>query len=463
MPQIFAEYKNDPIERALLMGVCTPSDMHFEESMQELRALTEACGVVFAGLITQNLDRVHPTHYVGTGKVQELALQMAADDANVLIANDELSPSQLRNLENALQCKIIDRTILILEIFAAQAQTKEAMLQVEIAHWQYMLPRLIGMRASLGRQVGGVGTKNKGVGETKLELDRRKIEKRIAQLNDDLEQLVRQRQNQRKRRHKQGLPVVSLVGYTNAGKSTLMNALINHTGDSGNNVGIVDATEDNTLDLATDILPNTALPYAHKQVLVKDQPFATLETAVRRISLAGNKVFLLTDTVGFIHKLPHHLIKAFRSTLEEIKESDLLVHVVDFSAPHYMHHISVTEQTLQKIGVDNIPIIYAYNKADLNLSQASDDDLSLPRVHNGIIYMSAKQEIGINELMALIEEQIFQDYLSCQMFVPYNRADIVNYLQENAHIVDTIYEETGTRLQLECSNRVLETLRGLGP
>jgi GTP-binding protein HflX len=453
MPQTIVDQKitpqqaeSAPVERALLVGVHIPSDKHFDESMQELRALTETCGVTFAGQIIQKLDRVHPTHYVGTGKIKELTQQMAEDDANVLITNDELSPSQLRNLENTLQCKVIDRTILILDIFAERAQTKEAILQVETAHWQYMLPRLIGMRASLGRQVGGVGTKNKGVGETKLELDRRKIEKRIAQLNEDLEQLVRQRQNRRKRRHKQELPVVSLVGYTNAGKSTLMNALINHAdGDAKNNL------RNNKGD--SNDSPGT--PSSNKQVLVKNQPFATLETAVRRITIPGNKVFLLTDTVGFIHKLPHHLIKAFRSTLEEINEADLLIHVVDFAAPQYKHHIDITEQTLQQIGVGNIPIIYVYNKADINLSQDKADEIPLPKVQNNTITMSAKQGIGINELLKLINRHIFQDNLTCQMFIPYNRADIVSYLQENARIMETSYEETGTRLHLECTKRVL--------
>ena len=342
---------------------------------------------------------------------------MAASDANIMIANDELSPSQLRNLEKELECKVIDRTLLILDIFAQRAQTREAMLQVEIAHWQYMLPRLIGMRASLGRQVGGVGTKNKGVGETKLELDRRKIEKRISQLNDELEQLTHQRQNQRKLRRKKGLPVVSLVGYTNAGKSTLMNALVEFSG----------APEE-------------------KKVLEKDMPFATLETAVRRIQLPDNKAFLLTDTVGFIHKLPHHLIKAFRSTLEEIKEADLLIHVVDYSTPEHVHHIEITEKTLKEIGVENIPTLYAYNKADLS-------DTAIPKVQPSALYMSAKEAVGISDLLTLMSRHIFQDYVTCRMIVPYNRADLVSYFQENAHILDTSYQETGTHLFLECSKQ----------
>ena len=211
------------VQKAILVGVNLNNESDFEYSMEELTNLAEACDVEVVGQVVQNLHRVNPSHYIGKGKIEEVSAFVKEADANMVIFNDELSPSQIRNLEADLDCKVIDRTILILDIFAQRAKTKEAQLQVEVAHLQYMMPRLIGLRESLGRQSGGVGTKNKGVGEKKLELDRRKIEEQIAVLNKELEALVAQRQTQRKQRKKNEIPVVSLVGYTNAGKSTIMN------------------------------------------------------------------------------------------------------------------------------------------------------------------------------------------------------------------------------------------------
>src|SRR5690606_5364432 len=300
------------------------------------RNIAEACNVEVAGEIDQNLERINPSHYVGKGKVEEIKAFYEEADANLVIFNDELSPSQIRNLEADLECKVIDRTVLILDIFAQRAKTREAQLQVEIAHMKYMLPRLVGMRESLGRQSGGVGTKNRGAGETRLELDRRRIEEKITVLSKELEELVAHRQTQRKQRKKKELPVVSLVGYTNAGKSTIMNALMERYN-----------------------------PAQEKLVFEKDMLFATLETSVRNIPLPDNKAFLLTDTVGFVSKLPHHLVKAFRSTLEEVAEADLLIHVVDFSNPEYERLIKITNETLKDIGITDLPVIYAYNKSDL--------------------------------------------------------------------------------------------------
>ncbi|MDR4901224.1 GTPase HflX [Bacillus mycoides] len=402
------------LQRAILVGVNLGKEADFTYSMEELANLTEACDVEVIGQVTQNLQRVNPSHYIGKGKIEEVAAYVKEADANMVIFNDELSPSQIRNLEEDLDCKVIDRTILILDIFAQRAKTKEAQLQVEVAHLQYMMPRLIGLRESLGRQSGGVGTKNKGVGEKKLELDRRKIEEQIAALNKELEALVAQRQTQRKQRKKNEIPVVSLVGYTNAGKSTIMNTML-------------------------EIFNGTV----EKQVFEKDMLFATLETSVRNIDLPDNKSFLLTDTVGFVSKLPHHLVKAFRSTLEEVAEADLLIHVVDYSNPNYEQLIDITNETLKKIGVENIPTIYAYNKSDLV-------DVEIPKVQEDRVYLSAKKHVGIKELVEVVRSHIYKEYTKCEMLIPYDQGQVVSYFNNHAHVLSTSYENEGTKMALEC-------------
>lgn len=400
-------------QKAILVGVNLNNQKDFTYSMEELANLTEACEVEVVGSITQNLHRVTSSHFIGTGKIDEVKALVEHKDANVVIFNDQLSPSQLRNLERDMDCKVIDRSILILDIFAQRAKTKEAQLQVEVAKLQYMLPRLIGLRESLGRQSGGVGT-NKGAGEKQLELDRRRIEENISVLNKELEELVAHRQTQRKQRKKNAIPVVSLVGYTNAGKSSIMNALI-----------------------------DMFHPTSEKQVLEKDMLFATLETSVRNIPLPDNKEFLLTDTVGFVSKLPHHLVKAFRSTLEEVVEADLLIHVVDYSNPNHEQQIEITEQTLEDIGIKEIPTIFAYNKADMT-------DIEIPQVNHDSVYMAAKHKVGIKELIDLVRGHIFKDYIHCQMLIPYDQGQLVSYFNENGHIKETEYEENGTKIKLEC-------------
>ncbi|MUT64807.1 GTPase HflX [Paenibacillus sp. NEAU-GSW1] len=410
-------------QKAIIVGVQLQLQTDFAYSMQELRNLADACFIEVVGELSQKASRVNPSHYIGTGKIEELKALHAELEADVVIFNDELSPSQIRNLEADLECTVIDRTILILDIFAERAKTREAQLQVEVARLQYMLPRLVGLRASLGRQGGGSGVKNKGAGETKLELDRRRIEERITALHAELEKLVARRQIQRKQRKKNEVPVVCLVGYTNTGKSSLMNALI-----------------------------DKFHPESEKRVFAQDMLFATLETSVRSIDLPDKKSFLLTDTVGFVSQLPHHLIKAFRSTLEEVTEADLLVHVVDYSHADYSQLVAVTNETLKDLGALELPTIFAYNKCDLT-------NHPYPQIVDGTVYMSAQESAGLDELIAVIRSHVFNDYVQCELLVPFSQGRLVAYFNENAHVQETSYEETGTRLRMECRTSDLERYR----
>ena len=414
-------------QRAILVGVNLNNQKDFTNSMVELFNLAEACDVEAVGEVTQKLNRVNKSHYLGKGKIEEVLSLLSEKNANMAIFNDELSPSQIRNLEASLECRVIDRTILILDIFAQRAKTREAQLQVEVTKLQYMLPRLNGHRKSLGQKGGGSGLNNRGSGESKTELDRRKIENRISALNQELETLVSQRQNQRKKRKKKEIPVIALVGYTNAGKSTIMNAMIDmHKGS------------------------------IEKQVFEKNMLFATLETSVRSIKLPDNKSFLLTDTVGFISKLPHQLVKAFRSTLEEVSEADLLIHVVDYSNPYYKQQVEVTNDTLKELGSNNIPVIYAYNKTDL----VDVETLKGEEKEEECVYISAKKKVGIDKLVSVIEQKVFTKYVDCEMLIPYGREEIISYLYDNAKIKSSLYEGNGTLISLQCKESDYERYLG---
>jgi len=401
-------------ERVLIVGVNAGNNPEFKNSMEELRNLAEACNYTVVSQVEQNMRNKHSVTYVGSGKIMEIKLDAEAVNAEKVIFNDELSPSQLRNLENALNMPVFDRTALILEIFGKRARTREAKLQVEMAQVQYLLPRLIGSYSALGRQSGGVGTKNKGVGEKKLELDRRRAEQKIVELEKALQSIQNERTTQRKRRVSSELPSIALVGYTNSGKSTLLNAFVSENNGS-----------------------------SEKFVLEKNMLFATLETSVRQIIMKNKRRFLLSDTVGFVSNLPHGLIKAFRSTLEEVIHADLLLHVVDYSNPNYEEQMKVTLDTLKEIGADQIPVINVFNKSELVLDE-------LPNVDERGVYISARDRIGIDILEKMISDQVFTDYVECTMRIPFTEGALVSYLNDNACVKEMRYENDGTILNIEC-------------
>ena len=402
-------------KRVIIVGININNKNNFEESIIELKNLCIACDIEIVGEMEQNLKKINPTFYMGSGKIEELRDLIEEMNAEIIVFNNELSASQIKNIEEEVKCSIIDRTALILDIFANRAKTREAKLQVEVARLQYELPRLIGANENLGRQSGGVGTKNRGAGETKLELDRRRIEDRIASLNKELEILKYQRNTQKNKRKKSSIPNVALVGYTNAGKSSVMNVLV-----------------------------EKFINKEDKKVFEKNMLFATLETYVRNIKLHNNKSFLLYDTVGFVGDLPHNLVKAFRSTLEEVCDADLLVHIIDISNPNYKNQIDVTNETLSQIGADNIPMIYVYNKIDL---------IDLDKLDNNKILISAKRDIGIDRLIESICEKVFEDYIRFKLKIPYSEGKMISNIMENATILDSEYIEDGIIFNIECSKK----------
>lgn len=409
------------MDKVLIVGmnlVTEQKKQNFDLAMNEMVSLVEACNMEPVGRVEQNMESANAATYIGSGKVQEVREMVKALEADMVVFDNGLSPIQLRNLSRELGCAVMDRTTLILEIFSARAKTREAKLQVEVARLQYMLPRLVGLHDALSRQGGASGAmSNKGAGEKKLELDRRKLEQRLTTMRRELENIAEERKTQRKKRAESGIPRVALVGYTNAGKSTIMNAML---------AAYVEDEE--------------------KKVYEEDMLFATLDTTVRKIVPMDKNAFLLSDTVGFISNLPHNLIKAFRSTLEEVQEADLLVQVIDYSDENYMEHIRVTEDTLKELGAEKIPMIYAFNKADLcgmgEFATVQGDDK---------LYLSAKSRSGVETLITLITGKLSAGYRDCSFIIPYERGDLVSYFNDNAVVYCTEYREDGVYMETNVS------------
>ena len=391
---------------AILAGIQLREDISY--SMEELAGLAEADGVTVAGQMIQSLERPNTATLIGKGKVEELAELCRNMEADMVIFNDELSGVQLRNLEEALEVRVIDRTILILDIFADRAVSREGKLQVELAQLQYRMPRLTGFGRSLSRLGGGIGTR--GPGEKKLETDRRHIAGRIDDIKAELARIGKTRQVQRSGREKSQIPVVALMGYTNSGKSALMNRLLQ-----------LSEREDKT-------------------VSSQNMLFATLDTQHRKITLEQGSEFILIDTVGFVSRLPHSLVEAFKSTLEEVRYADLLIHVVDSSYENRDFYMEVTNKVIEQIGAGDKDQIVAYNKMDIAKSVPLDVS------GHEAVYLSAKTGENINVLVEKIREKIFGGRVEMTLLIPYQRGDITSYLCENAQIFSMEYEEEGTLL-----------------
>lgn len=409
-------------ERGILVGINLNNDPTFDLSMKELKELARACHIEVVCIHSQKLSSPNSALCIGSGKLQEIKEDIVLFEATTVIFDNTLSPVQVRNLSRELNAVILDRTSLILRIFEERAKTGEAKMQVELAKYQYMLPRLVGLRDNMSRQGGASGAlSNKGAGEKKLELDRRRIEKHINELKQQLAQLELNKATMRKKRSLSSLSQVALVGYTNAGKSTILNALVSRF------------SQDES-----------------KLVLEKDMLFATLETKVRQIAPPGRKPFLLSDTVGFIDKLPHQLIKAFRSTLQEVREADLLLHVVDYSDPDMTEHLRVTQETLQELSAAHIPMLYIYNKIDKAEAPA------VSRQTGNRLYISAKSEEGVVALLNAIEEALSASDKEVTLLLPFSQGHILSLLAREAQILSTEYTPEGTLLTVRGSAAVID-------
>jgi len=413
--------KNNQQERAFLVGVQvrgTQPVLSLHESLDELKMLADTAGMVIVGQATQILHQIDPSTLIGSGKVQEVIEGVLDTDAQTVIFDEELSPRHQRELAKKFgnETKLLDRSALILDIFAQHASTREGALQVELAQYEYRLPRLTRQWTHLARQAGGMGGAGgvglRGPGETQLEVDRREIGRKIAKLKADLERVRQHRRQYRSNRRRSGMPVVALVGYTNAGKSTLINAL------------------------------------AAADVYVADQLFATLDPTTRRITLPSGRQMLMTDTVGFIQKLPTTLIAAFRATLEEILEADLILHVVDASHPSVLSHIETVEDTLAEIDASDVPRILVWNKMD-QVASRRPPPLDQSDEYITQVPISAKTQQGFEDLIAAIADTLAAQLRHVRLRLPYERGDIVSQLYESARVVTQEHTANGMIMEVE--------------
>lgn len=396
------------MEKAILVGLDTPgAQWNIEETMRELAQLADTAGAEAVAEVVQKKERPDSAYYVGKGKVEEIKIIAEETAADLVIFNDELSPSQIRNLEAALSVRIVDRTALILDIFAQRAQTKEGKLQVELAQLNYLLPRLTGRGTELSRLGGGIGTR--GPGETKLEVDRRRLRKRIGELKKEIEEIRKHRHLHRKARKNIPLPVVTMVGYTNAGKSTLLNVL-------------------------------TAAG-----VLAMDKLFATLDPTTRRVKLPRGGQFLLTDTVGFIQKLPHHLVAAFRATLEEVLEADLLLHIVDAAHPQAEQQMIAVQDVLSQLEAEHLPQLVVFNKMDLPGAHPAYNVLSHQYPQH--VAVSAAKAKGIDVLLDKIEEILHRENEQLDMLIPFTEAQLLHVIRQYGKLEREEYLPEGIRVR----------------
>lgn len=395
----------DVEEKVILVGVSEQDGDDAEDSVAELAELVKTAGAVVVGTLIQKRELIHPGTYVGTGKVQEIHAMIEETGATGIVCDDELSPAQLRNLEDLLDTKVMDRTLIILDIFAARATTSEGKIQVELAQLKYRLGRLAGLGRSMSRLGGGIGTR--GPGEKKLEMDRRLIKDRIAQLNRELKEVRQHRDITRAQRERNHIPVAAIVGYTNAGKSTLLNRMT----DAG--------------------------------VLEEDKLFATLDPTTRVLELPGQQEILLTDTVGFIRKLPHHLIEAFRSTLEEAKYADYIIHVVDASNPQREKQMHIVYETLHNLEIKDKPIITLFNKQD----KVTDPEPLRDFRADHMLSISAAKGQGLEEVKELLCELLRENKILLERVIPYQNAGIIQQIRKQGELLKEEYQADGIYVQ----------------
>lgn len=396
---------SDKTERVLLVGVQENDGDDTEESLQELAELAKTAGAEVVGTVIQKRERIHPGTYVGKGKIDEIRTLLNALDATGIICDDELSPVQMNHLQQELESKIMDRTLLILDIFASRAVTKEGKIQVELAQLRYRAVRLVGLGSSLSRLGGGIGTR--GPGEKKLEMDRRLIKERISQLKKELEHMKKHRELLREGRKKDRVMTAAIVGYTNAGKSTLLNTLT----DAG--------------------------------VLSEDKLFATLDPTTRLLELDGGQRIYLTDTVGFIRKLPHHLIEAFKSTLEEAKYADVILHVVDASNPQVEEQMFIVYETLRELGVKDKTIVTLFNKQD----RLAGNEILRDFKADYVLKISARTGLGLDELKNTLEKILIGNQIYIERVLDYKDAGMLQLVRKYGQLIEEKYTENGIEIK----------------